>query len=250
MPRTTRTTPAPLAAARRLAAAALLASAALAATPREGAAQTDARSTGQSAAQTDARSAARPDARPDATAPLGGRLELRPFAGAFVPTGDQRDLLEDAVFTGGQLAYRLHRNVSVVGTFAWAPTTDKTTWGPAGARRRDEAVDLYQYDLGVEGRLPELVASAAWSLSPFGTLGAGGRTYDYRDVAGADARTNFVGYVGAGAELAPRGGRWGVRVEARDHVSAFKGLRGELTERKARNDVTIAAGRTVNFGGR
>jgi hypothetical protein len=192
-----------------------------------------------------------PDAaRAQQAASLGRGLELRPFVGAFVPTGDQRDLLKDAVLTGAQIAYRLNPSVSIVGTAAWSPSTDKTTWGPNNAPRSHEDVDLYQYDLGVEGHLPKAYGTAAVAVSPFATLGAGGRTYHYRDVRNLDAETHVVGFAGIGTDIGPQSGRWAVRLEARDYVGAFKGLRGELAERKARNDVVLAAGLTLNLGNR
>ena len=183
-------------------------------------------------------------------AALDARLELRPIAGAFLATGAEHDLLENAVLAGAEAAYRLHRNIALVAAIAWSPSSDRTTWGTGVGVHRGEDVDLYQYDLGVEGRLPDLAGGASWTVSPFGALGAGGRTYHYRDVDGVDAQTDLVGYAGAGADVGPRGGRWGIRVEARDYLSAFKGLRGELPERKARNDVALVAGMTFGLGHR
>ena len=34
-------------------------------------------------------------------------FELRPYVGAYVPTGDQRDFLKDAVFAGAQASWRI-----------------------------------------------------------------------------------------------------------------------------------------------
>ena len=181
---------------------------------------------------------------------LGGAVALRPVVGAFIPTGKNRDVLDDAVLMGAQLSYRVSSNFSVVGSVAWAPSTDRTPWGPTSAPNVDEDLDVFQYDLGVEGRLPNAVGGASWALSPFAAVGAGGRTYHYRDIDAQDAETNVVGYVGLGTDIAPRIGSWGIRVEARDYISAFKGLRGELSERKARNDVVLTAGLTYRFGAR
>lgn len=181
---------------------------------------------------------------------LGGGVALRPVVGAFIPTGKNRDVLDDAVLMGAQLSYHVSSNFSVLGSFAWSPSTDRTTWGPTSAPNVDEDLDVFQYDLGVEGRLPNAVGGASWALSPFAAVGAGGRTYHYRDIDAQDAETNVVGYVGLGTDIAPRIGAWGIRVEARDYISAFKGLRGELSERKARNDVVLTAGLTYRFGAR
>jgi hypothetical protein len=180
-------------------------------------------------------------------------LEFRPLVGAFVPTGDQRDLLDDAVLTGAQLGYRFTPNLALTGSFGWAPSADKTGAGrlvggrPAGA----QDVDLFQYDLAVEGRLPAaltLGAGRAWHVSPFAALGAGARTFNYRDLDGADAQTQFTGLGALGVDVGPADGRVGLRLEARDYVSAFKGLRGERADRTARNDLSFAAGLTVSFG--
>jgi hypothetical protein len=164
---------------------------------------------------------------------------IRPNVGVFVPTGDQKDLLDNAVLVGLQASYDITPSFALVGSFGWAPSKDLTL--------ADEKVDLFQYDLGIEGRLPNLTPSAGISTRPYATLGAGGRTYDYRDLGDANAQTNFLGYGAVGVELAQVTGSLGLRLEARDNVTAFKGLRGELAERKARNDLQFSAGLTVAF---
>lgn len=164
---------------------------------------------------------------------------IRPNVGVFVPTGDQRDLLDDAVLVGLQASYDITPSFALIGSFGWAPSKDLTLG--------KEKVDLFQYDLGIEGRLPNLTPSAGISTRPYAALGAGGRTYDYRDLADANAQTNFLGYGAVGVDLAQATGPIGIRLEARDNVTAFKGLRGELAERKARNDLQFSAGLTVAF---
>ncbi len=164
---------------------------------------------------------------------------IRPNVGVFVPTGDQKDLLDNAVLVGLQASYDITPSFALVGSFGWAPSKDLTL--------AHEKVDLFQYDLGIEGRLPNLTPSAGISTRPYATLGAGGRTYNYRDLGDADAQTNFLGYGALGVELAQVSGPLGLRLEARDNVTAFKGLHGELSERKARNDLQFSAGFTVAF---
>jgi hypothetical protein len=172
-------------------------------------------------------------------APVATPFEVRPVVGALVPTGAQRDLLKDAVLAGAQLSYVVNPHVALLGSFAWAPTEDQTL--------ADAKVDLFQYEVGVEGRAPNLTAAAPVVTRPYASVGVGGRTYDYRDVAGAGAETNFLGFGAVGVDLAQRNGPIGVRVEARDNVTGFKGLRGELADRKARNDVQFSAGLTLAF---
>jgi hypothetical protein len=180
-----------------------------------------------------------------ALAALAPRVEaqkpfaIRPNVGVFVPTGDQKDLLDNAVLVGLQASYDITPSFALVGSFGWAPSKDLTL--------ANEKVDLFQYDLGIEGRLPNLTPSAGISTRPYATLGAGGHTYNYRDVSDADAQTNFLGYGALGVDLAQANGPIGLRLEARDNVTAFKGLRGELAERKARNDLQFSAGLTVAF---
>jgi len=188
-------------------------------------------------------------AAPGVPAAVYGRgLEFRPFAGALLPTGTQRDLLKDAALVGAQLGWAVRRNVALTGGFGWSPSKDRTT-ALAGNRfstGRDETVDLFQYDLGVEGRLP-LATSAAWAVTPYAGLGGGGRTYRYRDIDGVDSQTSPFGYGAVGVDLAPRAGALGLRLEARDNVTAFRGLRGEYADRTGRNDVQLSAGLTYRF---
>jgi len=191
-----------------------------------------------------------------AQTPVTGRgpIELRPYVGAVVPTGAQRDLLKDAVLVGAQLGWQFHRNVAVTGSFGWAPASDRTTAFAGNANTpgglytgREEDVDLFQYDVAVEGRLPNVLPSLRWSTRPYAALGVGGRTYNYRDVETVGAETNFVGFGALGLDVIPPTGNLGLRIEARDNVSAFKGLRGERDERKARNDVQFTAGLTFRL---
>jgi hypothetical protein len=164
-------------------------------------------------------------------------FELRPYVGAYVPTGDQRDLLKDAVLVGAQASWRIIPQLALTGTFGWAPSKDRVTAG-------DQTLDLYQYDVGAEARAQSWYSAGSWDFTPFVGLGVGGRTYNYRDLDDVDAKTNVAGYGALGGEVGF--GRLGVRVEARDYVSRFEPLVGD-GEAKTRNDVTLAAGLTVRF---
>ena len=179
---------------------------------------------------------------------VGHGFEVRPFAGGFLPTGTQRDVLKDAAAVGGQLGWRFHENFAVTGSFAWSPSKDKTTALRASTlyTGREEQLDVFGYDVGLEARLPITFASS-WVVAPYVGAGGGARSYHYRDLADAGTETNAIGYGALGVDLAPASGPIGVRLEARDNVSGFKGLRGENAERKARNDVQLAGGVTFRF---
>jgi hypothetical protein len=172
-----------------------------------------------------------------ATGGTRGAFELRPYVGAYVPTGDQRDLLKDAVLVGAQASWRATQHLALTGTFGWAPSKDRVTAG-------DQTLDLYQYDLGAEARATSWYNRGSWDFTPFIGLGVGGRTYNYRDLDDVDAKTNVAGYGALGGELGF--GRAGLRLEARDYISRFEPLTGD-GDAKTRNDVTIAAGLTVRF---
>jgi hypothetical protein len=162
-------------------------------------------------------------------------FELRPYAGAFIPTGQQRDFLKDAVIVGGQASYRIVPQLAVTGTLGWSPSKDRITPG-------DQKLDVWQYDLGAELRAPSWLSSGAWDFTPFVGLGGGGRTYNYRDLD-VGSKTNVAGFGTLGGELGY--GRIGLRVEGRDYVSQFKPFTGG--DSKTRNDVTVAAGLSLRF---
>jgi hypothetical protein len=165
-----------------------------------------------------------------------GRVEVRPLIGAFIPTGAQRDALEDAVVVGGQASYRVVPALAVTATFAWSPSTDRI-------RRGGPRLDVYQYDAGVELRAPRWVRGAGWGVTPLVGVGVGGRTYDYRDLD-TPGKTNFGGYGALGGELGF--GRAGIRIEGRDYVAGFKPLSGS-GDATTRNDVILTAGLTLRF---
>ena len=180
--------------------------------------------------------AVRANAQRTATPPV----TLRPVVGALMGTGDQHDALKSAVLVGGQATYAFHPNFAVVGTFGWSPSQDKLS-------PQQPKLDLYQYDLGLEARLNDLTSTSSFVTRPYAAVGAGGRTYDLRNVPNADAQTNALGYGAVGIDLDHESGKFGLRLEARDNLTGFKGFRGELADRKARNDVQLSAGLTFGF---
>jgi len=161
-------------------------------------------------------------------------ITVRPFVGAYLPTGDQRDFLKDAVLVGTQAAWAANENFALIGSFGWTPSEDKLQ---PGARK----IDAYQYDLGVEARSGG--TNVATLISPFIGAGIGGRTYSYRNST-IDSKTNFDGYGAVGVDAGA--GVVGIRLEVRDYVSRFQPLIGG-GDTKTRNDVSLFAGLGVKF---
>jgi hypothetical protein len=50
--------------------------------------------------------------------------EIRPLIGAYVPTGDQRDVLDSSMLVGVQRGVEVARRVHLIGTFAWSMSQD------------------------------------------------------------------------------------------------------------------------------
>ena len=176
--------------------------------------------------------------RAQAQQSIAPSVSLRPLVGAIVGTGVQRQTLESAVLVGAQASYVLHPNVAFVGTLGWSSSRDKLSV-------QQPRLDLYQYDVGIEGRFNDLTDHAPVITRPFASFGAGARTYLPRGVPNADARSNPLLYAAAGLDLEHADGRFGLRLEARDNVSWFKGFRAELPKIEARNDLQVSAGLTI-----
>jgi hypothetical protein len=157
---------------------------------------------------------------------------IRPIVGGYIPTGDQRDALKDALLVGGQLGLQFAGPVNLTGTFGWVPSESKLT--PS-----DNGINLFQYDLGLE-----LTSSTSMGMltstnfRPFIGLGAGGRTYSFRDVD-LTGKTYFAGYGALGGEFNVQ--RLAIRIEGRDYLSQFEGFTGGQSN-KWRNDVALFAG--------
>jgi hypothetical protein len=157
------------------------------------------------------------------------RLELRPWVGAKIPTGPQKDLFGPAPVFGVQGAIEMTRSLHIVGSLGWRPGHSKMDVGERG-------VDVLEYDAGVEYNLL-FPLSARWELKPFAGGGAGARTYLY-DTAALDASTPLTAYLTLGTEL--QRGLVALRLEARGYLHGFA---DPITDEwDARNEVGVALG--------
>jgi hypothetical protein len=161
--------------------------------------------------------------------------ELRVTGGAFVPTGTQRTVLDDAQMTAAQLSWVVAPSVAVTGTFTWARSRDI---GSAGTPK----LDVFTSDVGVEARPVQWFAGRTVTLSPFAGVGAGARSYNYRKLD-VDATHNLAAYGAVGGELGM--GRVGLRLEARNYTTGFKPLVG-AGRSDMRNDVVVMAALSFN----
>ena len=157
---------------------------------------------------------------------------IRPFVGAFLPTGKQKDDLKSSILTGVQVGYPFASSARLVGTFAWAPSKATTL--------SDAKTNVYQYDVGAE--LAGQVGSGV-KLLPFVGVGVGARTYSLENST-TNSQTDVDGFASLGGELTAT--KLGARIEARDYVSRFKGVDG-LQDTSTRNDVMLTGALTFHL---
>ena len=157
------------------------------------------------------------------------KWEFLVASGTLVPTGAQRGVFKRANLTATQLSYVVRPHLAITATLGWARSRDIAAVGTP-------KLDIFSYDLGGEVRPAQWIASHAITFSPFAGVGAGARSYIYRN-NDVDARHHFAPYVSAGGEVSFRRSVH-VRLEMRDYVS---GLIGQDTG-GTRNDVVALIG--------
>lgn len=162
-------------------------------------------------------------------------FEVRFTSGAFVPTGNQRNILKDAQYSAAQISWVVRPSLAVTGTFGWARSRDVSS-----ANR--SKLDAFTTDLGFEVRPAALAVGRMMRFSPFAGAGAGVRTYNYRKLD-VEATNNLAGYAAIGGELGVK--RVGLRLEVRDYVAGFKPLVGAGTSEQ-RNDLVMMVGVRFN----
>lgn len=158
------------------------------------------------------------------------RLEVRPFAGRYLPTGTQGEDFKPAPTFGLQGALELSSNFHVLASLGWTDGQSKI-----GALIAD-GTQMLQYDLGLEvNGMREL--GTHYLLRPFAGVGAGARRYSYKE-PGIAASTSPAGYGAVGSEL--QRGSVALRLEARGYVSRF--TMPLNPEKHFRNDMSVMFG--------
>lgn len=156
--------------------------------------------------------------------------EIRPFAGAIIPTGDQRDLFLDAPMAGVSTALELKPSLHVLATFTWVAAQNKY---PVA----QDNVNIYQYSVGAElGFVKPL--GGRWELRPFAGIGVGGRTYAFQGL-GLNDKTCFAGYGALGTEF--QIARTALRLEARHNVFRYLSPMPGVSA-QTRNDIGLSLG--------
>jgi len=139
-------------------------------------------------------------------------LELRPFVGAWIPTGDFRIDFDRGRTAGLSAAVQPARHWLFALSASYTATTNNYAF------MTKHGTGIWQYGAGFE-IVPAAPADVGLQLRPFVGLGGGFRTYRYDDQAGSSSSCG-EGYGGIGADLLSI--RFGARLEARDYVSCFK----------------------------
>lgn len=172
-----------------------------------------------------------------ASTDAGPLPEYRVFAGAYVPTGAMADVMKSSMLVGMQGAIELNEQLHVLATFGYATPRPKNF-----AYTND--VHFYQYDVGAElFRVYSASDNGRWTVRPFVGAGMGGRTYDFQDTD-LKSHSDWNGYGSLGAEL--QHANIALRLEGRDYLSRFNGLRGN-EETSTRNELVLGGGFSYHF---
>jgi hypothetical protein len=164
------------------------------------------------------------------------KFHVSPYVGALIPTGGQRDVLDDAVLTGLTLSFDLHPYLATVGSFGWAASEGKQ------ASTLDQDLDVFQYDVGLQGQYPFALGKGL-TLKPFVGAGFGVRTYEFRDLD-VNTESDFVHYFAAGADMEYR--HLAVGLTVRDYLGVYDGLLVD-EDSSTHNDLAIFASVGARF---
>ena len=162
-------------------------------------------------------------------------VELRPFVGAFIPTGAQASDFKSVFSFGSQAALEISDYVTLTGNFAYSPATSKIP-------TIESRVHAYTYDVGAEFRTRAPLLTDL-DMVPFLGGGLGGRTYDYAD-SRLPTESFFLGYGSVGTEF--QLGRSAMRLELRDYVSQYN-RPVDTKASSTRNDLNVSLGFAYHF---
>jgi hypothetical protein len=146
-------------------------------------------------------------------------IDIRPAAGAFIPTGDQLRAIGRGAVLGVGVGVAVHPMVSVVANASYITSSDQS-------RPTQDYVSIAQFDIGAEGGLSALSVYRGFMLKPYGGLGIGMRRYS-PTVRVHEAVNKGVGYAGLGVEIPFE--RGGLRLGARANMSKFEGFDPDAT---------------------
>jgi hypothetical protein len=153
------------------------------------------------------------------------RPMIRPWVSELIPVGAQRDDFFETPMFGLQGALELTPSIHLVGSFGWAPATDKLAVP-------DNGVNILDYNAGLE------VSPLQTTLRPFLGLGVGARTFLYSETSLMN-QTCEAGYGAAGVEF--QVARTAFRLEARGNAFCFRSPTTG-TGSANRNDIGLAFG--------
>lgn len=158
------------------------------------------------------------------------RPEIRPFFGAYIPTGKLQDEFKTASTIGTQVALELSSNMHLLGSVGWTNGHSKIS------TFTKDATYIWTYDAGVEFNAVREFGNG-WLFRPLLGVGGGGRTYDFTQT-GVNTKTCAAGYGALGTEFEK--GVIALRFEGRNYLSCYESPVTGL--KKTRNDIGL------NFG--
>jgi len=162
--------------------------------------------------------------------PITAGLEVRSFAGAYLPTGAQRDDFKTGATVGAQIAEELSDHFHILGSVGWTDGHNRFR------SFNQDRTFIWHYDVGVEANAVQWL-NDQWLFRPLVGIGFGGRTYDYRaNDIGTYSCSSAYGSIGSEFQR----GIVALRVDARDYITCFKSpvKSGSTT----RNDVSLTFG--------
>ncbi len=198
-------------------------------------------------------------------------VDLIPYAGAYVPTGDLANFVvpltpgpgnaaiqakqKTAFLFGGRVNVWLSRTVGVEGNFAYALSDGELTLSEPGGTitdlcAQDQSCGAAVWLGSVKGLL-RVFASEQWSVHFAGGAAVIGRSGDfYEEVS---ETVDFGGVLGAGAtvDLSPR---IGIAVDVEDYLYSYSATIESAdigtvnTGSKFQNDLVLSAGLVIHLG--